>query len=152
MSLYKTVVIVDVDGTLSVNTDRFNKFSKLKGNGDLVAFHSKEEVLKDPPIHDVIKVVQDLAPWNTIVILSARHEKDRHVTEEYCRMWNIPYDMMILAPDGDETPAHQFKVKTCNDLVSQGFQIICCLDDCHLNIAALRESGFTAFHVRERGY
>lgn len=147
-----SIVLCDVDGTLSCNTERFNKFSSLKGNGDLESFHSMEEVLKDPPILDVIQVVRDLAAWNSIYILSARHEKDREVTEEYLKKYHIPYDKIILAPDGDETPAHQFKVVIYKKLIEEGHKVLCALDDCHLNVAALRDAGCTAFHVRDRGY
>ncbi len=148
----KRAILCDLDNTIFSNTERFNKFSKLKGNGDLEAFHSMEEVLKDPPFLMMIRLLEDLSAWNQIIILSARHQMDYEVSKGQLDKHRVPYDRIILAPDGDETPAPQFKTKIYKELLEEGLDVWLALDDCLDNCKALREAGLETLHVRERGY
>lgn len=148
-----SLIIIDVDGTVSCNENRWKAFGDGK---DKEKFHSLEECLKDPPKHDVINMLKAMKYANLsnvfFIVLTARKETDRKVTEEYFKFHKIPYDEIVMMPNDQDISAEDFKLGKCKEYLDKNWNIWFVLEDNPKVVKTLRENGITVFHVADCTY
>lgn len=128
-------VIFDFDGTLADNKERWSRYDKGLITKD--QFHSKEEVSKDKLIQNMFQLYLDLSAWNDVIILTARHESDREVTESWLKTYFISYKELIMDKNND-TSASEFKRKAVEELREKGVDVWLVIDDNDEVISALK--------------
>jgi uncharacterized HAD superfamily protein len=141
------LVFCDLDNTLANNDARWAKY---KETGDLNDIHSMEAVMTDKLIWQTCETIESLNNNNNmIVILTARHEFDREVTEAWLKKTEIHYSDLILAHDDDERPAKDFKLwEIDNHKWLKDYGAILVLEDNPEIVQHLREHGYTVFQVK----
>ena len=79
----------------------------------------------DYPNELVVSVLRD---WRErgkrIVIVSARNDKNRDVTEQWLAQWGISYDALYMRPDGDYRPDNVFKQELLDNIRKNGDDLI----------------------------
>ena len=145
----KRAIFVDLDGTLNDNNERWARFKS--GEITKEQFHSMEEVLKDKPVHSIIRLVEDLGAWNTIILLTARQWVDYDVTNEWLNRNRIKVDQIVMEADGSPRSAAEFKVDQYNRLKEQ-YDLWLAIDDNLEVCRALRATGLTVLQPRECSY
>lgn len=142
------LVFCDLDQTLCNNDERWAKYRQ---TGDLNDLHSMGAVLKDEPISQVVNTIEALSEQeHEIVILTARHEFDREVTEAWLRNNYISYQNLIMAHDDDESPAKDFKLWEIDNYFVRPLEKpgVLVLDDNPEIVEHLRKHGYTVFQVK----
>jgi FMN phosphatase YigB (HAD superfamily) len=109
----------------------------------------------DVPNELVVSVLRD---WRErgkhIVIVSARNDKNRAVTEEWLAKYNIHYDALYMRPDGDYRPDNVFKQELLDNIRKNGDDIIeRVYDDRNQVVDMWRANGIDCIQVvpRENG-
>lgn len=111
--LYTSVfkdVLVDIDGTLADLTHRLHFVEKTPK--DWKGFFA--EMAHDAPRLDVIKKVKKLSKLHNIVLVSARPEAYRPETKAWLKKYKIPYETLIMRPNGDSRPDNEIKQDMLN--------------------------------------
>lgn len=146
----KRTIIVDLDGTLCNAQHR----QHLAGAGAWDEFHAA--CTEDTPFPDVEQFIFATKPMFNIVLLTARPEKFRAVTEAWLRGWMVEYDGLIMKPEGDYQKTIDFKLNALEALYDskQGVLTNVCfaLEDDDRNIEAFRNYGLPTWQVRPQGY
>lgn len=130
-----SAVIVDVDGTLAIITDR-NPYSH-------------HGVLKDKPNAAVIAVVQALAAaGHAIVVVSGRSEAARTDTELWLvRHLGVNYVSLLMRPDGDGRQDAVIKREIFHRDIAPHYEVTCVLDDRNQTVNMWRHLGLTCLQV-----
>lgn len=90
-------VIVDIDGTLADCEHRRHHVEGEKKDWD--AFF--EGMDADVPIQGVVRLVEALDRMrHPIVLITGRYERYRQRTIAWLLKWGIPYDQLIMRPEG----------------------------------------------------
>jgi len=121
-------ICIDLDSTLCDTSPRHHLIEDPREKTDWVAYSL--ECANDIPIAGACRLVQLLAPHYRIVIVSARNEVARELTERWLAVHGVPYDELILG-GGDGAPAglEDFKVHHVGGLVERGEQVALMVDD-----------------------
>ena len=90
------------------------------------AWQNPDNILRlDYPNELVVSVLRD---WRErgkhIVIVSARNDKNRAVTEEWLAKYGIHYDALYMRPDGDYRPDNVFKQELLDNIRKGGEDLI----------------------------
>jgi hypothetical protein len=95
------IYIFDIDGTIA---DCRHRVHHIKGidNPDWEAFDRDGH--KDKPIWEVIYCLWALSKRYSIVLCTGRSERGRKYTEEWLEKWKIPYNALLMRPEGDHRP------------------------------------------------
>ena len=118
------MIIFDLDGTLADVSAR-RKAATANGKFDWEVWQSPALIAKDTPNELVLSVLLD---WYSrgdyvvnplIVIVSARNDKNRSVTEKWLLDHEIPYDALIMRPDGDFRRDCLFKQEVLDCLLAR---------------------------------
>src|SRR3954453_10819507 len=119
----RSVVIVDMDGTIADASRRERKFllGKVK---DWNGFFRDME--NDPPITPVLDHVKKLAKRYDIVILPGRPEKYRHQSEKWLAKHQVPYTDLLMRRAADKRPDYEAKASLLSEL--NGRKIVLPLD------------------------
>ncbi len=110
-------IICDIDGTIADCTHRL-KHIMGPGKKDWGAFFDLEEMAKDEPIMEVLKIVNfynGIPPF--IQFVTARPERTRGVTMEWLNKYCPAYDRLYMRADGDTRPDTEVK----KDIYEQNF-------------------------------
>ena len=109
----------------------------------------------DVPNEIVVSVLRD---WRErgkhIVIVSARNDKNRDVTEQWLAQWGIPYDALYMRKDGDYRPDNVFKQELLDNIRKNGDDLIeRVYDDRNQVVDMWRANGIECIQVvpREQG-
>lgn len=121
-------ICIDLDSTLCDTSPRHHLIADPREDTDWVAYSLACE--NDMPIPGACRLVQLLAPHYRIVIVSARNEAARGLTERWLAAHGVPHDELILG-GGDGAPAglEDFKVHHVGGLVGRGEQVALMVDD-----------------------
>jgi hypothetical protein len=128
-------VIVDVDGTLALITDR--------------SPYSHQGVLKDKPNAPVIEVARALAArGHTLVIVSGRSELASEDTELWLtRHLGVPYEGPFMRADRDDRKDATLKREIYREHIEPNFEVLCVLDDRDQVVSMWRSLGLTCLQV-----
>ena len=89
------------------------------------AWQDPDNIARDEPNELVVSVLRD---WHErgkpIVIVSARNDKNRAVTEEWLALYGIHYDALYMRPDGDYRPDNVFKQELLDNIRKGGEDLI----------------------------
>ena len=109
-----------VDGRLTMS-----QFRKECRSAWWSAWQDPDNISGDEPNELVVSVLRD---WRErgkhIVIVSARNDKNRAVTEEWLAKYGIHYDALYMRPDGDYRPDNVFKQELLDNIRKNGDDLI----------------------------
>jgi uncharacterized HAD superfamily protein len=87
------LIAIDIDGTLTENDEDFiNIMKSFDSDSD---YHEYYKNLK-PDILAIKKVISMSLGGNIIVLWTSRPEKDREITEEWLKKYEIPYCNLVM--------------------------------------------------------
>ena len=140
-------ICIDLDSTLCDTSPRHHLIADPREDTDWVAYSLACE--NDMPIPGACRLVQLLAPHYRIVIVSARNEAARGLTERWLAAHGVPHDELILG-GGDGAPAglEDFKVHHVGGLVGRGEQVALMVDDLPSLPVAMQLLGVPVLTVR----
>jgi len=140
-------ICVDLDSTLCDTSPRHHLIAEPREDTDWVAYSLACE--NDVPIPGACRLVQLLAPHYRIVIVSARDEAARELTEAWLAAQGVPYDELILGGiDGAPRGLEDFKVHHVGGLVGRGEQVALMVDDLPSLPVAMQLLGVPVLTVR----
>jgi phosphoglycolate phosphatase-like HAD superfamily hydrolase len=106
MSSEKSIVIVDMDGTLA---DVRHRLHHIKGPGKKNWKRFFEGQVHDKPFATIAQRVRDLARKHEIVIVTGRPEDYRSGTEAWLQKFRIPFSRIYMRRAGDHRPDYIVK-------------------------------------------
>ena len=119
-------VIVDIDGTLADNSHR-RHFLQRHEHKDWDSFYAACGA--DAPIMPVILTVQALSRFFSVVLCSGRLERCREDTQVWLAEQEVPYDQLLLRPEGDFTDDAELKRRMLGLLRMEGYEPFLVIDD-----------------------
>jgi len=139
-----------VDGRLTMS-----QFRKECRSAWWSAWQDPDNISGDEPNELVVSVLRD---WRErgkhIVIVSARNDKNRAVTEQWLAKYGIHYDALYMRPDGDYRPDNVFKQELLDNIRKGGEDLIeRVYDDRNQVVDMWRANGIDCIQVvpREKG-
>ncbi len=140
-------VIIDIDNTLSIATNRFELGKKADGKTDWDFVHSPENLIKDKPNLPMVDLAKNYKENGfEVIVLTGRPESTRKVTKEWLQKYNIPYDKLYMRSWEDNfLKAPDFKRKIYESEIKEN--VFCAYDDDQRVIDVWVELGITSFKV-----
>lgn len=140
----KSLILVDIDGTLAECTKRLH-FVETPGKKDWRGFYS--EIADDDPVDFVIRWVRELAKEYTICLVSGRPDTYQFETIDWLKRHEVPFDYLFMRPGSSGVTDVVIKNEILSWLPKE--KILFCLDD---RPVVLREvwaaNGVKAYPVR----
>lgn len=129
------VVIVDIDGTVALNTSGRGWFEWGKVGSDSLNL-------------PVARVVQALHESGLIIIyLSGRDAQCREVTEQWLRDHDLPNGLLRMRPEGDNRDDAEVKLELFDQYIRGQYNVLGVFDDRPKVCRMWRELGLTTFQV-----
>lgn len=121
-------VIFDMDGTLcDVRPVRHHVRGKERGKRNFHAFHTESEFC--PPNVHVLEMAKDVRKAGlSVVIVTARDDRYRPLTERWLAKHGVDYDYLVTRPNGDSRPDYEVKRDIFAD-VSKHYRVVHAVDD-----------------------
>ena len=140
-------VIIDIDNTLSIATDRFKMAEKENGKTDWEFVHAPENLIKDKPNLPMIELAKNYKQIGfEVIILTGRPESTRNITNEWLQKYNIPYNKLYMRSWEDNfLKAPDFKRKIYETEIKEN--VFCAYDDDQRVIDVWVDLGITCFKV-----
>ena len=140
-------VIIDIDNTLSIATDRFKMAEKENGKTDWDFVHASENMIKDKPNLPMIELAKSYKENGfEVIVLTGRPESTRKVTKQWLQKYNIPYDKLYMRSWEDNfLKAPDFKRKIYETEIKEN--VFCAYDDDQRVIDIWVTLGITCFKV-----
>ena len=141
-------VIFDVDGTL-FNIDQRRHLVE-GDNNDWKTFLSVEAMEGDTPnqpVLDVCIALQDAG--SEIVVVSARNERHRQVTETQLHTAGVQFSHLFLREDEDFRADDEFKKDVLDALIAADWKPDLVFDDRNRVVDMWRANGIPCFQVAE---
>lgn len=143
------VILVDVDGTLANSMHREHYLETKPKNWS--AYY--ENALEDPVFEDIIWLVKLLKHCgNTILIVTARSEDRRQITEQWLNekagMSGV-YDKIYMRDIGDYRDDDVCKKDMLDMIRKDGYDPYMVLDDRKIVVDMWRNEGLTCLQVRD---
>jgi len=137
----KPLVLFDIDGTLAdIAHRRHHVMGETKDWGAF--FKHMGDDTPNQPIVDLYKALQ-VSELYDLVIVSARPDNNRPVTEQWL-VWNgIEFERLIMRPAGDYRPDTEIKKEILDLLLGEGRDIAFVVDDRDIVVDMWRENGIT---------
>lgn len=125
-------IIVDIDGTLSNHEHRLHyiTLSEDRVKKDWDSFFKEME--KDEPYEWCMELMEDMyssANHKIVMLVTAREEKHREVTEAWLDKHNVPYDFLYMRADGDHRDDDEIKKEIYLEKIKPDYDIVLALDD-----------------------
>ena len=145
----RDVVCVDLDSTLCDTRHRRNLIRAADDPEPTDWRAYSLACADDAPIEGPIALVRLLARSCSIVIISARDEAARALTETWLRTNDVPYDRLILLqPERDGSDMAAFKVAQVSRLLADGARVDLIVEDAPAIAAAMHELGVPTLLVQ----
>ena len=143
------IVLFDIDGTLMDIEHRRHFVSD--GNNDWKSFLDPRIMEKDSPNWPVVNmaVLLNAGVANRVIMVSARNERHREVTERQMEAVGLGNCFLFLRPDDDFRSDDQFKLDVLNELRSQDMTPDLVFDDRNRVVEMWRSEGIPCFQVAE---
>lgn len=126
-------IIVDIDGTLALHTER--------------SPYDMERVGEDVPNMPIVALVQALSFHYQIILASGRYEKARRETAQWLARMHVPYVAMFMRADKDNRPDYIIKQEMYEQQIAPKYSILAVLDDRDQTVAMWRRIGLTCLQV-----
>ena len=142
-------IIVDMDATLCFNT-----------NGrPFWGTDADERVIDDVPNTPVVELVKHYkeAPYGTnpykyernIIIVTGRSESARIGTEMWLKKYGVPYDKILMRPNGDMTKGDELKQILYDNEIKDKYYVDFVLEDSTKVVKMYRRLGLTVLQPNE---
>ena len=140
-------VIIDIDNTLSIATDRFKQAEQENGKTDWDFVHAPENLIKDKPNLPMIELAKNYKENNfEVIVLTGRPESTKKITKEWLQKYKIPYDKLYMRSWEDNfLKAPDFKRKIYETEIKEN--VFCAYDDDQRVIDVWIDLGITCFKV-----
>jgi hypothetical protein len=140
-------VIIDIDNTLSIATDRFKMAEKENGKTDWDFVHAPENLIVDKPNLPMVELAKSYKENGfEVIVLTGRPESTRKVTKEWLQKYNIAYDKLYMRSWEDNfLKAPAFKRKIYETEIKEN--VFCAYDDDQRIIDVWVDLGITCFKV-----
>jgi acid phosphatase class B len=140
-------VIIDIDNTLSIATDRFKQAEKENGKTDWDFVHAPKNMIKDKPNLPMIELTKSYKENGfEVIVLTGRPESTRKVTKEWLEKYKIPYDKLYMRSWEDNfLKAPDFKRKIYETEIKEN--VFCAYDDDQRVIDVWVDLGVNCFKV-----
>jgi hypothetical protein len=133
--------MVDVDGTLALNTHR-NPYD-WRAAGD------------DTPNLAVVTASQALAAHPSvaaIIVISGREERAREITASWLQSEGIPFDLLLMRSNGDSRSDETVKEELFRRHVEPKYSVLGVLDDRDRVVKMWRRLGLVCFQVADGAF
>lgn len=143
-------ILFDVDGTLTELNGR-QDFLK-QGNPDWGKFNGEmDRDLPNTPVVELYKTLYESGKYEMIII-SARQERFRKLTETWLFWHKIPFKTLIMRADDDNRPDAEVKQDILNNLLKQGKEILFTVDDRQAVVDMWRANSVTCLQCKKGNY
>lgn len=143
-------ILVDLDHVLS---NAFWRDPMIKQVGTELTWDDYHAANKDDgPIWDLVNLISHLTNVYNIIGLTARPEKWRKQSVEWCVKHGVHLDELLMRPDNEYRPANELKIELANKRFPSGVRdhVAFILDDRADVCTAFAEIGVTALQVTAR--
>lgn len=123
--------------------------SKIKFSPDYDAFNNSLE--KDICHPKVVAICQALAEQYAIYICTGREQKFREKTEKWLESHGIPFNELLMRPDGNKDPDAVIK-KVMLDSIQRTCNVVAVFDDREKVVNMWRENGILCCQVAKGEY
>jgi hypothetical protein len=133
--------MVDVDGTLALNTHR-NPYDWRAAGDDvpnLAAVTASQALATHPSIA-------------AIIVISGREERARAVTAKWLKSKGVPYDLLLMRSNGDSRPDEVVKEELFRRHIEPSYHVIGVLDDRDRVVRMWRRLGLACFQVADGAF
>lgn len=137
----RKIVLVDLDGTLADGEHRLHHIRKEPRDWD--GFY--DDVMGDAPHYDIIDLVRRLHEDFTVVILTGRRGETREKTEEWLRLFDVQYDVLIMRPPGNRIDDHIWKMEVIHLFGKENIHMV--FEDRNRIVETLRKEGIRCLQV-----
>lgn len=137
------IVLVDLDGTLADGEHRLHHIRQIPRDWD--GFYA--ECHLDTPHQEVIDLVNAMSAQYVIIILTARREETREVTEQWLEVHEVTYNAMIMRPEGHHEDDTTWKISIGKLFGLHNIAFV--LEDRNRVVEAWRAAGIRCLHVAE---
>lgn len=143
----QSILIMDIDHTVSDAFWRDGMMAEAYRVGNWDEYN--RSAANDAPLMDVIKLVRDLyAQGWRVVACTARDDKWRKLTVDWFLKQEVPFDELLMRPEGDRRPSPELKVALIKERFgSEIDDIVMVLDDRADVVEAFKAIGITAFQI-----
>lgn len=131
-------ILVDMDGTLSLHTDR-GPYEEERCDTDSV----------NEPVANLVRLYGIAHTDSKIIIVSARHDTVREKTENWLRTNRIPVDMVLMRKATDMREDSIIKKEIYNEHIKGQYNVDFVLDDRRRVVDMWRSLGLTVLQVAE---
>jgi len=150
----KSVVLVDIDGTIANNSHRQHWLKSKPANWKAYNATMSEDLVIKPMAFMLGYLMMDLSI--KVIFVSGREEPYRGITEEWlrdnCINW---YDALYMRPKGDyrgdEVVKKELLYQAMKDLDFELEDILCIFDDRPKVVRVWRELGLFVFDCNQTG-
>jgi phosphoglycolate phosphatase-like HAD superfamily hydrolase len=146
----RPVALFDLDGTLADNAHRQPLVTA--GKKDWDAFFDAQ--IEDTPNAPIVTIYQALFVSDNIeiIIMTARPERYREVSETWLKMHEIPFRRIIMRADGDRRSDDVIKREMLADLRQEGINPIFAVDDRASVVRMWRDEGVTCLQCADHDF
>ena len=139
--------VFDIDNTLACADWRAHFLEGNVNPKDWDSFHSR--CIKDTPIESVVNVLIALS-WNyTIILLTGRNERYRHLSEQWLHDQDIQPDCLLMRKDDDFRPDYVMKSDVFDE-IEQQFEVLGAFDDNKDVLRMLNLRGIRTFDCSQK--
>jgi hypothetical protein len=146
----RSVALFDLDGTLANNAHRQPLVAT--GRKDWDAFF--EAQVDDTPNAPVVALYKVLSASDQleIIIVTARPERYRDLTENWLKLHEIPFSRIVMRTNGDRRRDDVIKREMLADLRREGLNPILAVDDRTSVVQMWRSEGVTCLQCADHDY
>lgn len=131
-------VLVDIDGTLALNTGGRPPFDWSRvGEDD-----------PNPPVVELVNLIYN-AGTHTVILMSGRDEVCRMQTEMWLSAQRVPYHHLHMRPEKDNRKDSIVKEELYRKHVEGRYEVAFVVDDRNHVVAMWRSLGLSCFQVAE---
>lgn len=140
----KTCIIVDIDGTIALNTTS----RPFYGNG------AAEGMLKDEPINGIISLINAYAvshDLSEIIVVTGRESTPeiKKATEDWLNKYKVCYDKIIMREPGDFSHGEDFKEKVYKECIKPYYNVDFAIEDNAKVVKRYRDLGLLVLQPNE---
>jgi len=145
------IILFDIDGTLMDIEHRRHFVDAHQGKNDWDSFLDPKIMANDTPNWPVVNMalLLDNGVANRVIMVSARNERHRDVTQRQMEAVGLGNCFLFLRPDGDFRADDEFKKDVLDELTKQDMRPDLVFDDRNRVVDMWRREGISCFQVAE---
>lgn len=143
----RPAILLDIDGTIADSRHRHHLIEGKDARAPKTWREHSLACVDDPPIEGMVTLVRMLAETHAIIVCSGRTDVALEETEAWFREHGVPFDRVILRPDGVASSNGVLKVGVVKDLEAEGYRVVLAFDDYIKTVRALTDYGIPTVQV-----